>query len=121
MNVRGDNMTDKCNKFEALFTFSDDATLMEHIAHCEDCRAKYEKMNKVSELISEVKPHYKKDKTKAIKVACVLFAVLVGGTTLELADMQYNIVDTVKYGQQFTAEDLGFQTDDYGLIMVDGE
>lgn len=114
-------MTDKCDKFEALFTFSDEATLMEHIAHCEDCRAEYEKMNRVSNLIKEVKPHYKKDRFKAVKVACIMFALLVGGTTLELADMRYNIVDTVKYGQQLTAEDLGFETDDYGLLMVDGE
>ena len=33
----------------------------------------------------------------------------------------YNVVDGIKYGQQFTAEDLGFQTDEYGLLMVDGE
>lgn len=114
-------MKEKCNKFEALFTFSDEETLMKHIAECEDCRKEYEKMNRVSELIKEVKPHYKKDRFQAVKVACVLFALIVGGTTLEIADMRYNIVDTVKYGQQFTAEDLGFQTDEYGLLMVDGE
>lgn len=114
-------MTKKCDKFEALFTFSDEKTLMEHIEQCEDCRAEYEKMNRVSDLIKEVKPHYKKDRFKAVKVACVLFALLVGGTTLEIASMNYNILDEIKYGQQFTAEDLGFQTDDYGFIMVDGE
>ena len=114
-------MKEKCNKFEALFTFSDEETLMKHIAECEDCRKEYEKMNKVSKLIKEVKPHYKKDRFQAIKVACVFFALLVGGTTLEVANMHCNIVDTLKYGQQFTAEDLGFQTDEYGLLMVDGE
>ncbi|MBO6272101.1 hypothetical protein J6O48_04905 [bacterium] len=114
-------MTEKCNKFEALFTFADEKTLMEHIAQCEDCRKEYEKMNRVSELVKEVKPHYKKDKFKTVKVACVMFALLIGGTTLEVANTNYNILDSVKYGQQFTAEDLGFQTDDYGLLMVDGE
>ena len=112
-------MKEKCTKFEALFTFADEKTLMDHIQECDDCRAEYEKMNKVSELIEEVKPHYKKDKFRAVKVACVLFALMVGGTTLEMANMHYNIVDEIMYGQQFTAEDLGFQTDDYGLIMVD--
>lgn len=114
-------MTEKCNKFESLFIFSDEATLTEHIEHCPDCKAEYEKMNRVSELIKEVKPYYKKDRFRAVKVACIMFALLVGGTTLEIANNNYNIVDTVKYGQQFTADDLGFQTDDYGLIMVDGE
>ncbi len=115
-------MTKKCNKFEALFTFSDEETLKAHIAECPDCKAEYDKMNRVSDLIQEVKPHYKNNnKFNAVKVACVLFALLVGGTTLEIANMNYNILDEIKYGQQFTAEDLGFQTDDYGLIMVDGE
>ena len=114
-------MTEKCNKFESLFTFSDEKTLLEHIAQCEDCRKEYEKMNKVSELIKEVKPHYKKDRFKAVKVACVMFGLLIGGTTLEIANMNYNVVDSIKYGQQFTADDLGFQTDEYGFIMVDGE
>jgi len=111
-------MTDKCNKFEALFTFSDEKTLMEHIAQCEDCRAEYEKMNKVSELIKEVKPHYKKERFTAVKVACLLFAFIIGGVTFQIADTNYGIVDTIKYGQQFTAEDLGFQTDEYGLLVV---
>ena len=114
-------MTKKCNKFEALFTFSDEETLMRHITECEDCRKEYEMMNKVSDLISEVKPHYKRDSFKAVKVACVMFALLIGGTTLEIANSNYNIVDHVKYGQQFTAEDLGFQTDEYGLLMVEDE
>lgn len=114
-------MTEKCNKFESLFTFSDEQTLLEHIAHCEVCRAEYEKMNKVSDLIKEVKPHYKKDKIKLVKVACIMFGLLIGGTTFEIANSNYNLVDSIKYGQQFTAEDLGFQTDEYGFIMVDGE
>ena len=114
-------MTEKCNKFEALFTFSDEQTLLEHIAHCEDCRKEYDKMNRVSDLIKEVKPHYKKDRFKAVKVACIMFGLFVGGTTLEIANMNYNILDSIKYGQQFTADDLGFQTDEYGFIMVDDE
>ena len=32
----------KCDKFEALFTFSDEKTLLEHVAQCEDCRKEYE-------------------------------------------------------------------------------
>ena len=114
-------MTKKCNKFEALFTFSDEDTLMKHIAECEDCRKEYEMMNKVSDLIQEVKPHYKKDRFKTLKVACIMFGLLVGGTTFQIANSNYNLADTIKYGQQFTADDLGFQTDEYGFIMVDGE
>lgn len=114
-------MTDKCTKFETLFIFSDENTLCEHIKECSDCREEYEKMNKVSELVKEVKPCYKKKCTNALRAACVLFAVIMGCAVFQIADMNYGIVDTAKYGQEITAEDLGFRTDDYGLIMVDCE
>ena len=47
-------MTKKCDKYEALFKFADEETLMAHLAECEDCRAEHEKMQRVSELIKEV-------------------------------------------------------------------
>ena len=114
-------MTDKCTKFESLFIFSDENALHEHIKECEDCRSEYEKMNKVSELVKEVKPCYKKNNANALKAACVLFAFVAGCTVFRIADMNYGIIDTIKYGQELSAEDLGFRTDDYGLIMVDCE
>ncbi|MCD8378453.1 MAG: hypothetical protein LUB59_06670 [Candidatus Gastranaerophilales bacterium] len=114
-------MKKKCTKFETLFTFCDEKTLTEHVNQCEDCRREYEKMNKVSALIQEVKPHYKQNKYYAVRVACLLFAFIIGGVTFQIADMNYGLVDTIKYGQRFTAEDLGFQTDEYGLLMVGDE
>lgn len=110
-------MTKKCNKFESLFTFSDEATLLEHISECEDCKAEYDKMNKVTALIKEVRPHYYKG-FNAVRVACILFAFMISGATLHFADMNYGIVDSLMYQNEYTAEELGFQTDDYGLIMV---
>lgn len=118
MGIRGKNMNNKCEKFEALFTFGNEEDLLKHIEECEDCREEYEQMNKVSALIKEVKPHYKKTRFTAVRVACALFLIVLCGTTFQYANNNYSIVDTIKYGQQFTAEDLGFATDDYGLIMV---
>ena len=115
-------MKKKCDKFESLFIFSDEETLQNHIAECDDCREEYEKMQKVSELIQEVKPHYlktKRNRFDAVRIACVMFAFVVSAVTFHIADTNYGIVDTVRYGTQLTADDLGFQTDDYGLIMVD--
>ena len=77
MGIRGKNMKNKCNKFEALFTFSKEDELMKHIKECEDCRAEYEKMNKVSALIKEVKPHYKKTRFTAVRVACAFFLIIL--------------------------------------------
>ena len=113
-------MDKKCDKYEALFTFGTDEEFQKHLAECEDCRREHERMQKVSELIGEVKPLYiRKDKYKHFKIACVFAMILLAGVSLETADMQYGIVDQIIYGERITPEKLGFPTDDYGLLMVD--
>ena len=114
-------MDKKCDKYDALFTFATEEVFQKHLAECEDCRREHERMQRVSELISEVKPQFsqRKDKYRYLKVACVLFMVMLGGASFEAFDSQFGIVETVIYGEQLTAEDLGFPTDSYGLIMVD--
>ena len=51
-------MKDKCTKYEGLFVFSDEETLKSHLNECEECRLEQEKMDKVSDLINEVKLTY---------------------------------------------------------------
>jgi len=112
-------MTKKCNKYEALFTFADEATFNQHLQECEDCRLEHEKMIKISNLIKEVKPRFTNQHLKKIKTACVLFLVLTSGLTLEIANQNFGIIDTIKYGEQLTISDLGLPVDNYGLIQVD--
>ena len=112
-------MDKKCDKYESLFIFSDEATLQKHLAECEDCRKEHEKMQRVSDLIQEVKEDYKRPKYRALQVACILFLFIVCGASIEMLDLRYGILDTVKYGAPLTMEDLGFPTDSYGLIQVD--
>ena len=50
-------MDKKCTKYEALFTFRSEEELNEHIANCPDCQKEHENMQKVSELLKEVKPY----------------------------------------------------------------
>ena len=40
-------MDKKCSKYEGLFVFTDELTLQNHIAECEECRKEHEKMEKV--------------------------------------------------------------------------
>lgn len=47
-------MKDKCTKYEALFTFSDEEYLKNHLKDCEECQKEQEKMDKVSKLLEEV-------------------------------------------------------------------
>lgn len=113
-------MSDKCEKFEALFTFSDEKELLEHIEQCEDCRKEYEKMQKVSALIKEVKPKFKKNNNLVyLKAACAMLMIMVCGISANVMDEQYGIFDVIRYGDELTMSDLGIPTDSYGLIQVD--
>ncbi|MBQ8460161.1 hypothetical protein IJ541_08690 [bacterium] len=114
-------MKEKCSKYEALFTFRNEEELFEHIQNCEDCRKEHEKMLKVSELIQEVKPYFKKKRKNLakIKAACALFLVTVCATTLGVINFNTDISDTLKYGSTLSAEDLGLPVDSYGLIYIE--
>lgn len=111
----------KCTKYEALFTFGDDETLKKHLETCEDCRKVQEKMDKVSNLLKEVKPYYveKRQKTAKLKMACAVLGVLFCGTTLGVINFNTDISDIIKYGNTLSAEDLGLPVDAYGLVMVE--
>ena len=114
-------MDKKCTKYEALFTFRSDEELNEHIQNCPECKKEHEQMLKVSELIQEVKPYYRKrQKTFAkVKAACALFLIMACGTTLGLINFNTEISDTLKYGTTLSAEDLGLPVDSYGLIYIE--
>lgn len=111
----------KCTKYEALFTFGNDETLKSHLEVCEDCRKEQEKLDRVSELLKEVKPYYisKRQSTAKLKIACAAFVVLFCTTTLGLINFNTDISDIIKYGNTLSAEDLGFPVDAYGLLMVE--
>lgn len=111
----------KCTKYEALFTFGNEETLKAHLETCEDCRKEQEEMDKVSNLLKEVKPYYveKRQKTAKLKMACAVLAVLFSGTTLGVINFNSDISDIIKYGNTLSAEDLGLPVDSYGLLMVE--
>ncbi len=119
-DVRIKTMKEKCTKYEALFTFGDEEQLKKHIAECEDCQKEAQMMEKISDLIQEVKPHYqkKRDFWVKVKVACVLFVIILCGST-SLIGTNQDMMDTLKYGTTLSAEDLGLPVDSYGLIMVE--
>lgn len=114
-------MKDKCKKYEALFTFADEETLNKHLETCEDCRQVQEEMDKVSQLLQEVKPLYKNRKNahNNLKVACILFALVIGGASLGVVGTNQDVMDYLKYGETLSAEDLGFPVDSYGFLLVD--
>lgn len=114
-------MTDRCKKYEAVFTFGNAEMLKKHIAECEDCRREQEQMDKVSNLLKEVKPYYTKKRKAAAKLrmACAVFAILFSGTVLGVVNLNSNVSDIIKYGTTLSADDFGFPVDSYGLLMVE--
>lgn len=110
-----------CKKFEELFINSDETEILKHIETCEECREIYNKMNRVSELVQEVKPYYlrKKNTIRALqKIAAVfVFVIFTAATTVIYSNEDFT--DTLMYGNTLTAEDYGFPVDSYGLLMVD--
>lgn len=114
-------MDKKCSKYEGLFVFSDEETLMQHVEECEDCRLEHEKMQKVSDLIGEVKFYYKskKQKLRKLRAICAALFLVVFSTTFCIVTMDDDLTDTLVYGNTLTAEEYGFPVDSYGLIMVD--
>lgn len=113
-------MDKKCRQYEGLFIFQDEENLLEHIKTCEDCRAEYEKMEKVSSLIQEAAPMIKqKHKNKSrLKLACASFALIFLVSTLSVINLNTDIRDKIMYGHTLTVEDYGLPVDSYGLIMV---
>ena len=114
-------MTNKCNKNEGIFTFGNEEMLKEHINSCEDCKREQELMDKVSDLLKEVKPFYvRKRKSHAkLKMACAVFAILLSGAVLGVVNLNPEISDVLKYGTSLSADDFGFPVDSYGLLMVE--
>lgn len=114
-------MDDKCQKFEGLFIFSDEETLNEHIKECPECAAEALKMQKVSELLQEVKPYFleKRKHFATLKIACAISFILLAGTIIGVTGFNQDINDLLKYGTELEAADLGLPVDDYGFLLVE--
>lgn len=114
-------MTEKCSKYEAYFTFASEEDFKKHLEECEDCRKEHEKMQKISSLIQEVKPYYKKKRqsSRILTIACSLLLFVFLGTGIGIMNFNTDISDTLRYGTTLSAEDLGLPVDSYGLIMVE--
>lgn len=114
-------MENKCSKYEGLFVFSDEETLKKHLEECEECRLEQEKMDKVSDLISEVKFLYrsKRRTPKLLKAVCGFMIIMFFMGTYSVVSYSDDLSDALMYGNTLSAEDLGFPVDSYGLLMVD--
>ena len=116
-------MNEKCSKYEDLFVSGSSEELEKHIQECEDCQKEHESQQKVSSLLDEVKMYYyakRKQRMVRLRAACaIMFLVfsIISVTGWALNDD--DLMDTLKYGETLSAEELGFPVDSDGLLMVD--
>lgn len=116
-------MENKCSKYEGLFVFSDEETFNKHLEECDDCKLEHEKMEKVSNLLSEVKFYYRSrnQRIRKMKAICALVFFMFFTASYGVVMNDGDLADTLMYGETLSAEDLGFPVDSYGLLMVDDE
>ena len=116
-------MNNKCSKYEELFSNYSEEAFKKHIQECEECKKEYEEQSKVSDLLDEVKLYYyskRKKHVNRLRAACaIVFMTLSLASISSIALNNDDLLDTLKYGDTLSAEELGFPVDSYGLLMVD--
>lgn len=115
-------MENRCPKYEQLFIFGTEQELKEHIANCPECIDYHTKMEKVAELVKEVKPLIKK--TSPVKL--IGLRAVAGFVTVILAFFAINptLHEKNNYGLIANADSspvaqMGLPTDDYGFLMIE--
>lgn len=119
-------MSEKCSKYESLFIFGSEEDLNLHLAECQVCRSEHEKMQKVSALVKEVKPLYKKGSNNKIilnAAACFVLMILSfmaynNYNNMVIAELNRESDVLVNSGHSMITDN-GLPTDDYGLILTE--
>lgn len=110
---------EKCNKYESLFIFADQAKLEEHLAVCAECREQHEKMQQTAIIAKEVAPHYKhygkyNVYSIMIKAAAGVFVVVLAYFAVSPCFNDHIAISS----NDSVISEMGLPTDDYGLLTV---
>ncbi len=112
----------KCNKYEALFIFSDDEAFNNHVKDCPDCQKEHEKYLKVSKLIKEVAPVYlermKEKKNNNLKKLACCFIAFIGLTSFSCFKMYDNYVAEMNADFDSCVSAIGLPVDEYGFLEL---
>jgi len=120
-------MKEICTKYESLFIFGTEQDLQAHIELCPDCRIEHEKMLKVTNLVREVKPLYRKNSFNnkiMLKIAAcfIIFTCSLWAynnyTNKVIAELNYESELLLDNGSSMIANQ-GLPTDKYGLLATE--
>lgn len=115
-------MENKCNKYEALFTFGDENDLLEHLKICSDCRKEHDEMLQVASLAKEVKPYIKKKSAKVhllSKVAACVVVSLIAFSSINTIYNNQKEAEIKLVKENSVIAKMGLPTDDYGLLDIE--
>ncbi len=121
-------MKEKCNKYEAYFTFASKEDFEKHLQECPDCQAIREQECKLSSLIKDSAKIYKsmkaeKSKKSFIKKAvCILsFFIFFGTYSCFQIHNQVNTTITMTSTETETSiiEEQGLPVDEYGFFAYE--
>ena len=115
-------MEKKCNKYEGYFVFASEEDFQAHLLDCPDCQEEQILQNKISSLIKEVAPEYKKKlekKNQKIKlVSCLVLLVFSVSGILNLTYNNNRLSQTENAIQDNLMYDMGLPVDEYGLLKI---
>ncbi len=112
---------EKCNGYEAMFTFLSDEDFLEHLKVCEDCAKEHARMQQVSALIKEAKP-YIKQKRKSVRIlvmAATFFTAVFATLSVPLCMVGVDVYDNYVTAQSMDVEEMGLPVDEYGLLYLE--
>lgn len=112
------NDSKKCNGYESMFVFLNDEDFAKHLSECPSCQIEHDKMQKLSNLINEVKPNFKKTNDFHRIVACISLFFVVG-LSLPVCTVGVDTYENYVVQNTMSAEDIGFPVDEYGLIYFE--
>lgn len=119
-------MKEKCNKYEAYFTFASKEDFEKHLQECPDCQAIQEQEDKLSFLIKDSANVYKsmkaeKNKKSFMKKAACILSFFIFFGTYSCFQIHNQINTPIKMTETETSiiAEQGLPVDEYGFFAYE--
>ena len=113
-------MENKCNKYEALFTFSNENDFLNHVKNCASCESEHLVLNKISSLIKEVAPEYlaRERRSNLRKAVSCCLCLVIGITGVIGYQINNYVSQNIGYSTSSIIYQQGLPVDDYGFLKI---
>lgn len=120
-------MNEKCNKYEAYFTFASKEDFEKHIFECPECQRKKAEEDKLSFLIKDSKEEYiqmknKQKRLNLVKKAVCIFSFFIFFGTYSCFELQSKIHTSIYKNSDAEISIIakeGLPTDEFGFFAYE--